>query len=226
MPGPAWDDDDPADAVRINANCRVVLRTVEISARKRASVSEHDVREWHRLLYQGCTVPSPAYVGNFRGDAAHQDLVDYAVGVGRLLGDGFPERMGVWPYDVLPAVTRFFSALASAFAILDQSIPSGTKPRDAPQIFEVTNLAAVAHGEWLRIHPFANGNGRTARLIANAIALRYGLPAFIPLKPRPAGAQYSRAAQSSMGRPPDFLGDHSQTAAAFAMYLRQTLGLP
>jgi hypothetical protein len=27
-------------------------------------------------------------------------------------------------------------------------------------------LAAILHGEWVRIHPFANGNGRTARLWA------------------------------------------------------------
>ena len=28
--------------------------------------------------------------------------------------------------------------------------------------------------DWIRIHPFANGNGRTARMWANAIFMRYG----------------------------------------------------
>ncbi len=225
MPGPAWDDDDPGDSAMISANCRDVLRTVQRDALARADVSERDVRRWHRVLYQGCAVPATAYVGNFRGDTAHHELIDYEVGVGRLLRDGLPEKMGVWARDVSPAVTRFVQALESAMAILDQNIPAGSKPKDAARIGEVIKLAAAAHGEWLRIHPFANGNGRTARLIANAIALRYGLPALIALKPRPAGVQYLRAARNSMGRPPDFQSDYYQAVAAFTMYVRQTIGI-
>lgn len=40
--------------------------------------------------------------------------------------------------------------------------------RDAPRV------AAYIHCEIVRIHPFANGNGRTARACANYVALRYG----------------------------------------------------
>lgn len=54
-------------------------------------------------------------------------------------------------------------------------------------------LCAYAHGEWIRIHPFANGNGRTARLWANWCALRYGVPPFVKLKPRPEGDLYATA---------------------------------
>lgn len=35
-------------------------------------------------------------------------------------------------------------------------------------------LAAVVHGEWVRIHPYANGNGRIAGTWANWVATRYG----------------------------------------------------
>jgi Fic family protein len=52
----------------------------------------------------------------------------------------------------------------------------------------------------VRIHPFANGNGRTARLWANWTALRYGLPAFVGIKPRPAGDAYALASYASMRR--------------------------
>lgn len=226
MPGPSWDDDDPGDATRISTNCHQVLRKIQRDAQARAGISEVDAREWHRLLYQGCAVPSTIYVGNFRGDAAHHELADYEVGIGRRLSDGYPEKMGVWARDVAPTVSRFFQALGSALPVLDQNIPPGSKPQDAAAIGEVITLAAAAHGEWLRIHPFANGNGRTARLIANAIALRYGLPAIVALKPRPAGVQYLMAAQSSMGRPPDFQSDYHQAVAAFTMYVRQTIGIP
>jgi hypothetical protein len=56
---------------------------------------------------------------------------------------------------------------------------------------------------------FANGH----------IALRYGLPVFVTLKPRPDDVAYARAAKRSMGRPPDFTGDHAEAVAVFAHLL-------
>lgn len=61
----------------------------------------------------------------------------------------------------------------------------------------VAEFAAWAHGEWVRIHPFANGNGRTARMLGNAILVRYGLPPVFRLRPRPLGS-YATAATASM----------------------------
>ncbi|HEV3037885.1 MAG TPA: Fic family protein [Candidatus Angelobacter sp.] len=51
----------------------------------------------------------------------------------------------------------------------------------------------------MRIHPFANGNGRTARLWANCMALRYGLPLFIRLRPRPDGGYGAASAEAMQG---------------------------
>jgi hypothetical protein len=48
----------------------------------------------------------------------------------------------------------------------------------------VIDLCAWVHAEWVRIHPFANGNGLTARLWANSLAVRYGLPPFIRFAPK------------------------------------------
>ena len=81
----------------------------------------------------------------------------------------------------------------------------------------VFTLLAYTHGEWVRIHPFANGNGRTARLWANWCALRYNLPAFVRLKPRPAGNLYANAAAASMS------GDHQSMIAVFAEMLDRHL---
>jgi hypothetical protein len=71
----------------------------------------------------------------------------------------------------------------------------------------------VLHGEWVRIHPFANGNGRTARLWANWAGLRYSLPPFVTIKPRP-GNPYGMAAMASMN------GSHATAVAAFDQMLR------
>jgi fido (protein-threonine AMPylation protein) len=114
--------------------------------------------------------------------------------------------------DVLAAASDFSSAL-------DTAVPPGKHPRSADALHEVVAVTAIAHGEWIRIHPFVNGNGRTARLLAAHIALRYGLPVFVTLKPRPDDVAYARAAKGSMGRPPDFTGDHTEAVAVFAHLL-------
>ena len=79
------------------------------------------------------------------------------------------------------------------------------------------HAAAIVHGEWIRIHPFANGNGRIARLWANWIGLRYGLPAFVALRPRPAGTDYASVATASMR------GDHDAMVPVFKAMLDATL---
>ncbi|MBI3490264.1 MAG: Fic family protein [Acidobacteria bacterium] len=67
---------------------------------------------------------------------------------------------------------------------------------DTDGLAAVIDLAAWAHAEWVRIHPFANGNGRTARVWANWIFVRYGFPPAVRLRPRPEsgyGAACARA---------------------------------
>ena len=44
-------------------------------------------------------------------------------------------------------------------------------------------LAAVFHHRFVQIHPFSEGNGRTARLLMNALLMKDGYP-FIPIVPK------------------------------------------
>ena len=44
-------------------------------------------------------------------------------------------------------------------------------------------MAAWTHSAWVRIDPFRNGNGRTARILTNAILMPYGLPPVLRLRP-------------------------------------------
>jgi len=132
------------------------------------------------------------------------------------LDDGFPERVGVWSAELSVGLDEYFAALERALALLDAALPSGSRPSNVDTLREVVELCAVVHGEWVRLHPFANGNGRTARLLAAHIALRYGLPVFVTLQPRPHDVAYVRASKSSMGRPPHFSGNHDEAIAVFA----------
>ena len=67
-----------------------------------------------------------------------------------------------------------------------------------------------------RIRPFANGNGRTARIWANALLMRYGLPPAIRLRPRPDGG-YGDAGAAAMN------GDWRATITVFRRMLAESL---
>jgi hypothetical protein len=67
------------------------------------------------------------------------------------------------------------------------------------------------------VHPFANGNGRIARVWANWAAMRYGLPPFVRLTPRPEGMAYAIGAHASMP------GDHTVAVAGFRQQLTEFL---
>lgn len=224
MPGPNWSDDDPADTPRILVNIGGAMADVLGLATARTLLTEADLKRWHSIVYAGCSLPSPAYLGRFRGEA-HADLVDYEVGVGPAMPDGLPDRVGVWAEDVDGATATFFGSLSAALSALDAALPPGSKPSTVDELHEVVGVIAHAHGEWIRIHPFVNGNGRTARLLAAHISLRYGLPIFVTLKPRPHDVAYARASRQSMGRPPTFAGDHTEATAVFVHLLAlQLLG--
>ena len=48
-----------------------------------------------------------------------------------------------------------------------------------PNKYNIVELAAIAHHELVRIHPFVDGNGRCARLLTNLILMRTGYPPII-----------------------------------------------
>ena len=132
----------------------------------RASVSlrqSRPARTWQQTMMRGLTPPNPDYVGRFRGEAGLE-------GVGVRIGN----RLGT-------ASQRIAAELQSedtpqrAVEALDASIEPG-RPLTGDQLAAVIDLCAWAHSEWVRIHPFANGNGRTARLLGqfHCYALRAG----------------------------------------------------
>lgn len=197
---PGWDDDGP----RLRANLVAVLTGIRDAALRREVPTVESARAWHAATLAGLRVPDALYVGRFRGEAG-LERCEVEVGVHR----------GVAAADVAAALTAFGARLSAAVARLDALIPAGEFP-DADRLAAVLDVMAWAHAEWVRIHPFANGNGRTTRLWANAIALRYGLPPFIRLRPRP-DAGYGAAAAHAMQ------GEWIPTSAVFRRMLARFL---
>ena len=192
-----WDD----DSFQLRSNLAKVFRRVRNEALRREPLTAEVARGWQLEIMEGLVSPDRTLVGRFRGEAG---LENYNVKVGDL--------RGVWAPDVPAELAAFDRKLRLALAELDQWIEPG-QDVTADNLAAVITLCAWTHSEWIRIHPFANGNGRTGRIWVNSIAMRYGLPPFIHIRPRPGG-EYSRASAAAMR------GDWHPTVSLFQqMYI-------
>jgi hypothetical protein len=191
-----WDADSP----RLRRNLTEVLRDVRDRAVRRDVPTVEDARRWQRDTIAGLDVPDAKYVGRFRGEPG---LETTRVWVG--------SHEGVPPDEVARELAAFEQTLHRAVAALDLRYLPGQE-LDTDGLAAVIDLCAWTHAEWVRIHPFGNGNGRTARIWANALLMRYGLPPVVRLRPRPDRG-YSRAGTAAMA------GDWRPTAAVFRRML-------
>jgi Fic family protein len=193
---PDWDEDSP----RLRKNLARVLEEIVHAAGQRETPTLEAARRWQTLVMEGLEVPNTRYVGAFRGEPGFENV---QVSVG--------SNYGVDSANLAQALRGFQATLQALVAELDALLPLGQEP-EADQLAAIIDLCAWVHAEWVRIHPLANGNGRTARLWANSLAMRYGLPPFIRLRPRP-NASYGDAGAKAMQ------GDWEPTAAVFRRLL-------
>ncbi len=177
-----WDEDSPL----LRDNLSAILHEIVERADQREVPTVEMARRWQRRFMQGLKA-EPRYVGAFRGEAG---LERTGVKIGAFRGAPAAQVSG--------ELKRFEIRLRAAVKQLDRAIPIG-KALNADQCDAVIDLCAWAHAEWVRIHPSANGNGRTARLWANFFALRYGLPPFVRLRPRPDDGYGDAGAQAMRG---------------------------
>lgn len=193
---PSWDDDSP----ELRRNLTQLLEDIAHAAGQRTPPTVAAARVWQSKAVQGLEVPKTEFVGSFRGEPGLENL---QVRIGA--------TFGVAAINVAAELARFEGKLQKTVADLDARLAIGSEP-NADQLAAVIDLCAWVHAEWIRIHPFANGNGRTARLWANSLAMRYGLPPFIRLRPRP-NAGYGEAGAKAM------LGDWKPMAQVFRRLL-------
>lgn len=190
---PPWDPNQPAFLPRIEANAAQLAQSLRQGASARAQPAWSMAQAWHRILFAGVPAPRPYYIGEIRdSDPRFPDLVNHEVEV-------WPEGLrGVPAVEVPGRLISFEKELRDRVDALDNAIPLGSRPTTQADNDAVLAVSAWTHGEWIRIHPFVNGNGRTARAWVLWLALRYGLPPFIRLHPRPDDDAYRRAASVQM----------------------------
>lgn len=167
----------------------VELRGNQSDARQ----STTDTRPRHEQLFVDLTPPGfEHYAGHYRGEP-YPCLENCSVTV---RGDS---RVGAPP-----------QAVAFHLRSLADGIDSGISTLDAvcsdPNVDSVERLSAVVRlgcsiFEWfLRIHPYKDGNGHTARFVLWAILTRYGfVPARWPIHPRPSEPYGSLISQYRSG---------------------------
>lgn len=81
-------------------------------------------------------------------------------------------------------------------------------------------LAAVAHHEMAKIHPFADGNGRTARLLLNLILMKKGYP-ICSIKRTERPRYYKAMSEADRGNYHEIIEMVAESSAElFAVYVR------
>lgn len=195
-----WDD----DSKQLRANLHRVLTGILQDVRQRLRPTVEQARGWQIDIMDGLTPPEPHYVGRFRGEPGLEGC-EVAIGNYR----------GVVSDNVVEELRKFEEKLQKTVAALDELIKPD-QDLSADDVAAIIDLCAWVHSEWVRIHPFANGNGRTARLWANCMAMRYGLPPFVRLRPRPDGG-YGTASAKAM------TGQWQPTAQVFRQMYREAI---
>jgi fido (protein-threonine AMPylation protein) len=198
---PDWEE----ESLRLSDNLVAALQLAAYAAERREIPTLTAARNWHKQISRGLVVPRARFAGAFRGEPGLERI---HVRVG--------SRYGAKPADVAKELNEFEAKLQAIVSELDDSLPSHVR-LSQDHLGAVIDVCAWVHSEWVRIHPFVDGNGRTARLWANSIAMRYGLPPFLPLRPRP-GARYAAASAKAMQ------GGWSVAAVVFRELLDDFLG--
>ena len=142
-----------------------------------------DSRPIHRQLFSNLTPDEcPYYAGHYRGEA-FPCLRYHHVAV-----DGRP--IGFLPHKVPPAMSFGAVNIRDGIRAVDATHQdAAVLPRD--KALAAVRLACHTFVFVLRVHPYVNGNGHTARFIVWAILSRYGywLTAW-PIEPRPPDPPY------------------------------------
>jgi Fic/DOC family len=190
MPFP-WDEDDPQVRSRIHANLAALLPDIVASGHRRDPVALDLARGWHQRMVDGIALAAPEVAGGFRGSGPQGSRLR----THRVTVDGILQA--VPPRQVRSKMSIFERRLREQVAALDPFIPAKAPPEQREE--QVLELCGWAHGELIYVHPFADGNGRMARALLLWLGARYGLPAYLDLRPRPSGPSgYEVAARASM----------------------------
>lgn len=140
-----------------------------------------DSRPAHQRVFHKVTPAACSYLaGNYRG-SNHPCLARYAVHVG--------PHIGSHPICVDEHMRSFHDDLNQAIQKLDGISSAAKKQSEKSAVMPlIVDVCAATLERFLTIHPYANGNGHTARLLVWILLIRYGrVPVQWTLEKSPPG---------------------------------------
>jgi hypothetical protein len=188
LPGcPAWEYKYHPDYAPVLQHEAAALFSELRRGQLDCAVVAKDTRPAHLRLFATLVCPGFAYyAGHYRG-SSHYCLRLYECGI-----PGDP-LVGAQPQIVDHEMTGFAVFLTMAFSGLDRLV-ADPKTSDGDKLKHAVAVAACAFERFLRVHPYANGNGHAARLCVVAILGRYGYwPSRWTVDPRPPLPTYDDA---------------------------------
>ena len=176
-----WDADGP----QLQANLERVLEDVAHWADQRDRITAATIKRWHRHTMAGLDVPDPTFVGRFRASRASR-----VAGVTSARTRGTKaELVRARSMCSSRGCRRSPAGSTSSCRAVRRSIATGWRRSSNWPRGRTRNGSAST--------PFSNGNGRTARILTNAVLMRYGLPPVLRLRPRPP-SPYGHAGAEGM----------------------------
>ena len=159
-----WDDREttPKDVARGAVNRLKVLKELIQHALSTEPLDASLVAKWHKDCFSGLSyvgVNDECFLGACRGEN-HPRLKNMRVRVGDIEGAA--------PHEVPEAVASFFAQLQKRMSNLAGKIKFD-QDKSQQELLQIAEVAGWAHGEWVRIHPFAKavgappGSSRTGR---------------------------------------------------------------
>ena len=150
-------------------------------------IQHGDIKAWHGKIFQH-VVPLSYYAGNYRSDDPSKPCLQKDVAV--------PPNPGA-PYASVPRLMKEFSdELGHQVVDIKRFIAKATVVEKSRAEIQ---LVAFAVGQFIKIHPFLNGNGRMSRLVANYFLVRFGYRLLYPHPyDRPVNAEYQAASFACM----------------------------
>lgn len=176
--------DHPQKGQVLRASLREALKAIRDS---RSVDLLADTRPLHRRLFHDfCPLGFEYFAGHYRGED-FRCLKHYGVQISS------DPRVGIEPHRVPGKMARFGAEIRSGMVGIDSvaRLPD-SQVRPAEKLANAVAFASRIFVDFLTVHPYANGNGHTARLLLTGLLMRYGyLLRGFPVDPRPPDPPYS-----------------------------------
>lgn len=135
----------------------LVLLSARVQAAPDPCVTLDTVIDWHTQFFQGIPQCSPGKLRNQIG-----------------MRSTFGAYPAVAPEEVRTQVVKLFNDIRRSVESVNEHLK--TNSMNAGTRSYVVKTSAYFHAEFVRIHPFADGNGRLARLLQDWFLLLFNIP--------------------------------------------------